>query len=278
MTSQMPRGAIPTPRSELAAAEPYRPGGTPEIFVPSGEFPSPNHELASARPYRAGAAAPESFIAWPIGVDSWAYEEATGAIRASGAIGASSSIWAEEAFAKACAEPRVFIPPSLLLATSQAGGLANFAEFMQTHGFQTARTAYLNGPFYAVDWTDTATLHGAIAGAGPVKTGIASANLASGPHGQVTAGTSGWAIYGLPPSQLEDSCASLCGYGQLAALIDLFQRQGIDVELPPGMPAGLCYAMFARDSLGIIDRQSLVNIAGEAWVRDPTTIAKDIGE
>jgi hypothetical protein len=65
MTTKMPRGAIPTPRSELAAPEPYRPEAGAEIFVPSGEFPTPNHELAAAQPYKAGGAAPESFIAWP---------------------------------------------------------------------------------------------------------------------------------------------------------------------------------------------------------------------
>ena len=58
MPSQMPRGAIPTPRSELAAAEPYRPQGGAEISAPSGEFPTPNHELAAAQPYGAAGAAP----------------------------------------------------------------------------------------------------------------------------------------------------------------------------------------------------------------------------
>ena len=91
MIIKMPRGAIPTPRSELAASEPYRPEGGAEIFVPSGEFPTPNHELAAAQPYRSGAAAPESFIAWPTAIDFWG----------NGKV--SNSSWAEEAFAKACA-------------------------------------------------------------------------------------------------------------------------------------------------------------------------------
>ena len=42
------------------------------------------------------------------------------------------------------------------------------------------------------------------------------------------------------------------------------------------MPAGLCYAMFTQGSIGIIDRQSLMNITGEAWVRSPTTIVKTV--
>src|ERR1035441_4181240 len=105
MIPKMPRGAIPSPRSELAASEPYQPGAGPEILVPSGEFPTPNHELAAAEPYRASGAAPESFIAWPIGIDLWGNEKA------------SNSSWAEEAFAKACAEPKVFIPAEVVLNT-----------------------------------------------------------------------------------------------------------------------------------------------------------------
>jgi len=96
MTAKMPRGAIPTPRSELAASEPYRSEAGAESFVPSGEFPTPNHELAAAQPYRAGGAAPESFIAWPIGIGFGGNEQA------------GNSSWAEEAFAKACTEPKVW--------------------------------------------------------------------------------------------------------------------------------------------------------------------------
>src|SRR5579863_4043558 len=44
---RMPRGAMPTPRSELAASEPSRPESIAEIFVPSGAFPPFNQELAA---------------------------------------------------------------------------------------------------------------------------------------------------------------------------------------------------------------------------------------
>jgi hypothetical protein len=266
MTPKMPRGAIPAPRSELAASEPYRPDAGAEVFVPSGEFPTPNHELATARPYKAGHAAPESFIAWPIGIDSWGNHDA------------SHSSWAEEAFAKACAEPKVLIPADVVVATSRACGSSNFAEFAQTHGFHMGGKAYLDGPFNSIDWTNAVALNGAIAHVGPVKIGVASANLASGGQGKVTPGTSGWAIHGLLPGQPEDHCASLFGYGPLGALVDLFKRHGVHVNLPPGMPAGLCYAMFTWGSVGIVDRQSLMNITGEAWVRNPTTVVKKLGE
>jgi len=188
MTPKMPRGAIPTPRSEFAASEPYRPEGGAEILVPSGEFPTPNQELAAAQPYRASGAAPESFIRWPIRIGFWGNDKV------------SNSSWAEEAFAKACAEPKVSIPTDVVLFTSQKCGSSNFAAFMQTHGFQMDRKAYLDGAFNSVDWTNAAALNGAIANVGPVKIGVASANLASGPQGQVTPGTSGWAICGLPAS------------------------------------------------------------------------------
>jgi hypothetical protein len=260
----MPRGAIPTPRSELAASEPYQPGVGAEAFVPSGEFPSPNYELAAARPYKTRGAPPESFIAWPIEIGFWGNEQV------------SNSSWAEEAFAKACAEPKVFISTDVVLFASRECGASNFAEFMQTHGFQTDDNAYLDGPFNSVSWTNAAVLNHAIANVGPVKIGVASENLVSGPHGRVTPGTSGWAIRGLLTGKPENHCASLCGYGPLAALIDLFERRGVNVNLPSGMPTGLCYAMFTWGSVGIVDQQSLMNITGEAWVRNPTTIVKTL--
>lgn len=264
MTTQMPRGAIPSLRSDIAAAEPYRPEGSTEIFVPTGEFPSPNQDLAGAQRYRGGGPVPESFIAWPTKIDFW------------GNVTASNSIWAEEAFAKACVEPKVFIPTEVVLSASRECGPSNFAAFMQTHGFQMDHEAFLDGPFSLINWINAAALNGAIANIGPVKIGVASGGLSAGPHGRVTPGASGWAIYGLPQAQPGVHCASLCGYGPLAALVDLFQRHGVDVNLPSGTPAGLSYAMFTWGSIGIIDRQSLVNITGEAWVRSPTTIVKTV--
>jgi hypothetical protein len=264
MNTRMPRGAIPTPRSELAASEPYEPISGAETFVPSGEFPTPNQELAAAQPYKVAGTAPESFLAWPIETRAWENE------------GVNNSSWVEEAFAKASAEPRVFIPADIVLLTARECGSSNFARFMQTHGFEMDGTAYLDGSFQSVDWTNKAALSGAIANVGPMKIGVAAASLASHSHGQVTPGTSGWAIYGVPPSQAEDHCASLCGYGPLAALVDLFEQYGTNVNVPSDMPPGLCYAMFMCGSIGIVDHQSLMNITGEAWVRIPTTIVKKL--
>jgi hypothetical protein len=111
---------------------------------------------------------------------------------------------------------------------------------------------------------------------GPVKIGVASESLASPPQGQVTPGKNGWATWGLAAGQPENHCASLCGYGPLAILVDGFEQHGVNVNLPPGMPSGLCYAMFIWGSIGIVDGQSLMNILGEAWVRNPTTVVKTL--
>ena len=129
-------------RNKLAASEPYRPEVGAEVFVPSGEFPTPNHEIANAPPYQADDAAPGHFLAWPVGIDSW--ENGHG----------SSSSWAEEAFAKACAAPQVFIPADLVLSTSRECGSSNFAAFMRTHGFRMNRQAYLDGPLNSVNWDE----------------------------------------------------------------------------------------------------------------------------
>jgi hypothetical protein len=264
MTTQLPRGATPPLRSDIAAAEPYRPEGGTEIFVPTGEFPSPNQVLADAQRYRGAGSIPESYIAWPTKIDFWGSE--TG----------SNSIWAEEAFAKACVEPKVFIPTEVVLSASRECGSSNFAAFMQARGFQMDHKAFLDGPFSLINWMNAAALNGAIANIGPVKIGVALGGLNSGPPGRVTPGASGWTIYGLPQGQPGGDCASLFGYGPLAALVDLFQRHGVHVNLPSGAPTGLSYAMFTSGSIGIIDRQSLVNITGEAWVRSPTTIVKTV--
>ena len=264
MTTKLPRGAIPPPRSELAASEPYRLEDNPEIFVPSGGFPTPNHELVAAQPYKATGAAPESFIVWPIEISYWGNEKE------------SNSIWAEEAFAKACAKPQVFIPIDVLLSTSRECGSSNFAAFMRTHGFRMEHQAYMDGPFSSVDWTNAAVLNSAIADSGPVKIGVSSTDLATDSRRHVTRGMSGWATCGLLGGQPENHCASLCGYGPLAALVGLFAQHGVNVNSPPGMPMGLCYAMFTWGSIGIVDQQSLMNILGEAWVRNPTTIIKTL--
>jgi hypothetical protein len=264
MTGNMPRGALPTPRSELAAAKPYPDEAGSETFAPSGEFPSPNQELAAAQPFKEGDAV-KSFLAWPI---EFAFGEDK----------RSSSLWAEEAFAKACAEPKVVVPTDVVIRTARQCGSSNFARFMQTHGFQIDGKVYIDGPFRSVNWTNAAVLASAIYTHGPVKIGVGAEEFQTNAHGSVTPGTNGWAMYNYPKDKIEDHCASLCGYGNLNDLVGLFRQHGVSVNVPSEMPTGLCYAMFTWNSIGIVDQQSMLNMTQEAWVRIPVTIIKNLDE
>ena len=251
LTKRLPRGAFPSPRYELAAAMPHIPD--PKISVPP------------------------SFLMWPVQMSSWnnyIYGDC---------------VTAEEAFAKATADerephhrsvPRVFIPEATVVAWASAHGYLNGASLtavmrtMQTDGFPFDKKKYDDGPFNSVDWTNAAILHSAIHTHGPVKIGVGAEDFQSNANGSVTPGTSGWGMYNYAKNQPEDHCVSLCGFGDLAALVDHFKRHGVNVTLPAGMPSGLCYAMFTWNSIGIIDQQSMLNMTYEAWIRNPVTIIK----
>lgn len=243
LTKRLPRGAIPSPRSELAAATPHVPD--PKIVVPP------------------------SFLMWPVEMSSWnnyIYGDC---------------VTAEEAFAKATAAPKTFIPLATAVAWATKHGYLNGATLtgvmttMQTQGFPLNNKTYDDGPHNSVNWTNPAILQSAIYSHGPVKIGVGANDFQNtGPDGHVTPGTSGWAMYNYPKNEPEDHCTSLCGYGTLAELVTLFKQHDVAVHPPKGMPTGTCYAMFTWNSIGIIDQQSMLNMTYEAWIRNPVTIIK----
>ena len=242
LTKRLPRGAIPSPRYELAAAVPHTPD--PKISVPP------------------------SFLMWPAQMSSWnnyVYGDC---------------VSAEEAFAKATAAPQTFIPEATVVAWASTQGYLNGAALtavmktMETTGFSLNQKTYNDGSYNSVNWTNASILQSAIYSYGPVKIGVGAEDLQSNADGNVTPGTSGWAMYNYPKNQPEDHCPSLCGYGTLAELVSLFQQNGVTVNVPNGMPTGLCYAMFTWNSIGIIDQQSMLNMTYEAWIRNPVTIIK----
>jgi len=247
LTKRLPRGAIPSPRHELAAAMPHVPD--PKISVPP------------------------SFLMWPVQMSSWDNYHY------------GDCVSAEEAFAKACVAPKPFIPLATVVAWARTHGYLNGAYLtavmttMQTHGFPFNNKTYDDGPYQAVNWHNPAILASAIYSHGPVKIGVAAEHFQSaapGQHGVVTPGTSGWAMYNYPrmSSHDEDHCVSLCGYGNLAQLVGHFKEHNVTVHPPAGMPPGPCCAMFTWNSIGIIDAQSLLNMTFEAWIRIPVTIVK----
>jgi hypothetical protein len=239
LTKRLPRGAIPSPRHELAAAMPH--------------VPDPN------------VAAPARLLLWPTQMSSWnnyVYGDC---------------VSAEEAFAKATATPQTFIPESTVVAWATEYGYLNGAYLtsvmttMQTQGFPLNARVYNDGPFQSVDWTNDATLQSAIANMGPVKLGVGAEDFQSNANGAVTPGSSGWTMYNYPQNQPEDHCVSLCGYGSLADLVTLFADRGVTISVSAGMPDGTWYALFTWNSIGIVDRQSLLNMTYEAWARSPVT-------
>jgi hypothetical protein len=240
---RLPRGAIPSPRSVLAAATPHAPD--PNISVPP------------------------SFLAWPIQMAYWnnyIYGDC---------------VSAEEAFAKATAAPQTFIPEATVVAWATSNGYLNGATLtgvmttMQTNGFPVGGEKYNDGPYLAVDWTNPAILQSAIFSHGPVKIGVGADDFQGNANGCVTPGTSGWAMYNYPKNAPEDHCVSLCGFGTLGELVGLFKQQNVTVNVPNGMPTGLCYALFTWNSIGIVDEQSMLNMTYEAWIRNPVTIIED---
>jgi hypothetical protein len=216
---------------------------------------------------------PSSFLMWPVKLSSW------------NNYSYGDCVSAEEAFAKAAAAPKTFIPEATVVSWATAHGYLNGAYLtdvmttMRTDGFPLNKKKYDDGRYNSVNWTNGAILRSAIYSHGPVKIGVAAdyfQSPAPGQHGTVSPGTSGWAIYNYPPtsSQQEDHCVSLCGFGTLAQLVSLFKKYKVTVHAPKGMPRGLCYAMFTWNSIGIIDQQSMLHMTHEAWIRNPVTIIK----
>ena len=88
-------------------------------------------------------------------------------------------VTAEEAFAKACNNPEIFISDSEVIAWATRHGVlegANLTQvmtWMQNDGFPDGWSTEDDGPYYSVNWTNAATLQSAIF-QGPVKIGIAA--------------------------------------------------------------------------------------------------------
>lgn len=225
-----------------------------------GALPSPRHRLAGATPHVAVAPTPEQFLWLPAQLSMWGndtYGDCT---------------VAEEAFAKACNSPEIFIPDDTVIAWARANGAINgdtlidVLDKMQGGGFVIEASTYDDGAPLSVDWTDAPTLQNAIA-QGPVKIGVAADQLQDAvPEPPVN----GWIATGFSEDADEDHCVSLCGFGSLAWL-----AEQLGTSVPNGMDGTQpAYAMFTWDSIGIIDVASLLAICSEAWLRNPTTVTK----
>jgi hypothetical protein len=226
-----------------------------------GAIPTPRHLLAAATPFSMFIGAPLNHLVVPKKISIWGNDIH------------GDCVTAEEAFAKACHSPEIFIPDSLVMHWASQHGVLEGAnlhqvlQWMQTDGFREKGHIDDDGPFYSVDWTNAAALTSAIS-QGPVKIGIAADQVEK--VWRKNQGRTGWFATSFHDDANEDHCVSLCGYGTI-----MWLAQQLKVKVPPsidGTRPG--YAMFTWDSIGIIDQPSMVAITQEAWLRTPTTIVK----
>jgi hypothetical protein len=184
-------------------------------------------------------------------------------------------VTAEEAFAKACNNPEIFIPENIAVGWASENGVLNGASLvdvlskMTDVGFRSNAITYIDGNYSYVDFRNSAMLQNAIA-TGPIKIGLTSTQLEIAWRYI----RRGWFALNFVPEQITNAnqhCATLCGYGTLSWLAQQF-----NVQLPNGVNGqNLGYAIFTWGSIGIIDQQSLLAITHEAWIRNPTNLTNN---
>lgn len=239
-----------------------RPRTTPPAWAgPSPTFmrgarPSPPHKLLAAQPF-VGVTYPIQFAIVPSKLSIW------------GNSTYGDCVTAEEAFAKSCHTPEIFIDDATVIAWAKKHGFLNGADLkevcdaMLNDGFQVSGQKYDDGPALGVDYSNEATLQAAIA-QGNVKIAIDANTLPSGAGNQ-----QGWYAFGGKKGSGSDHCTGLSGYGTAGYC---FQQLG--VPLPSGVDANKpsCYLHFTWSTIGVVDHAWLMNTCTEAWVRNPTTV------
>ena len=229
---------------------------------PRGAIPSPRHVLSAAMPHIASAPTPPTYLVLPAQLSFWGNDKD------------GDCVTAEEAYAKACHQPEIFITDQTAIGWATANNYMNGAvisdaiHVMQNSGFSQDGNIYCDGGANTVDWTNAPLLTNAIS-QGPVKIGIAADQL----DPVVSPGTNGWFATGFHPDSTEDHCVSLSGYGS----IDWLAEQ-LGVRVPSSLDGSQPgYALFTWNSVGIIDLPSLTAITHEAWLRLPTTTIRPSG-
>lgn len=221
-----------------------------------GARPSAPHKLAAAFPFIPELAPPPQFAIVPKQLSMWGNDRY------------GDCVSAEEAFAKACYSPEIFIADQVVIQWAGRNGFLNGADLsdvldaMRENGFSVPPSTYDDGDKQAVDYSNEAVLQAAIA-LGPVKIAIDADALPSGAGNQ-----QGWVATGQGRYPNTDHCVSLCGYGPAGWL---FQQLGI--PLPSKLqPTQTGYLLFTWSTIGFVDHAWLMGTCTEAWVRNPTTV------
>ena len=140
------------------------------ITVKRGATPSPRYALAAAMPHIAIPNVPPTKLYFPKELSIW-HNDRHG-----------DCVTAEEAFAKACHIPEIFITPAEVQTWAKAHGfyeganLIDVLHAMQKKGFEQTGETYDDGSPNSVNWTDPNVLRSAIYH-GPVKIGVAANQL-----------------------------------------------------------------------------------------------------
>ncbi len=220
----------------------------------TGALPTPRGRLASSPPYRIIGDTPSSWIWIPKNLSMW------------GNAVDGCCVTTEEAFAKACTG--IFISDQVVLKWAKDHGVLNGAyldqvlDWMLTGGFGQDGNTYNDGNKLAIDYTNVVAMRNAIS-KGPVKIGVAAGQLQN-----VVTNHNGWFGTGFGHDGNLDHCISLAGYGTIAWL-----AQQLGVNVPQGVDGSQPgYAAFTWSTIGILDTPSMLNITGEAWFRNPTTM------
>jgi hypothetical protein len=233
-----------------------------ELATPKrGAIPTPDEDIETAEVFSVEKQAPANTITIPPNLSFW------------GNNVHGDCVTAEEAFAKACHQPEIFITEQVVTDWArkhkvlEGAVILNVLKLMQKDGFRQDGHVYDDGPAYRVDWTKPAVLQAAIA-QGPVKIGVAANQIEA--SWRKTYGRSGWFGLKYKPDKGYDHCVTLCGFGSIAWL-----AQNLKVNVPAGVDGTLPgYAMFTWNSIGIIDVPSVRAITCEAWIRRPTDVIK----
>lgn len=224
-----------------------------------GAKPTPRHKLLAAVPFRALVAPPPQFAVVPKKLSYWDNERD------------GVCVSSEEAFAKAvwsvyCGLPEVFASEQEVRDFAARHGwldgadLAEVMDAMIAEGMVIGGQTYKDGAYNGVDYSNEATLQGALC-VGPVKIAIDANALPPG-----AGNDQGWyaASGGRYPNT--DHCVGLCGYGPAE-----FLYSQLGVPMPPALAGKSGYLLFTWSTIGFVTHAWLMGTCTEAWVRSPTT-------
>jgi hypothetical protein len=244
---------------------------SPVIEPKRGAIATPRHVIEAAPAYDHtnlldGFVVPPNFIHLPPQISTW------------GSVVNADCVTAEEAFAKVCSVPPIFLPDPVVIGWASAHGVLqgahiyNLMATMQNDGFVFSGHRFDDGPMHTVDFQNPALMAQAISQA-PIKLGVSGNQLAQSwkmAGGNANGAPWGWFALGYQPDPGTDHCIGLNGYGAIGWLAGQ-----LGVPVPANVNgAASGYSFYAWGSIGIIDVPSLLAIASEAWIRTPTTITR----